>query len=84
MAQLYVGWNGNKYEPFRSKTNPTQESHGKTYSHVVGPFRTKAGATFFSERSIGNPHVQCAADADRIAKEIGWHKREDGTWGEAA
>lgn len=34
---------------FASPTKPTQESHGRLYDSVVGPFKTKRGAVYMSE-----------------------------------
>jgi hypothetical protein len=44
------------------------------YSAVIGPFRTKRGAQFMAEHGAGNPHVQCVADAERIAREVNHNK----------
>ena len=58
-------------EAFKSKTEPTQETHGVQYNAVWGPFRTKRGVEFgASWRAVNNPHVQTVADAERIAKEL--------------
>lgn len=69
---IYVGdsIDGTGYSIFKSDTTPTQESHGHLYRYTVGPFDTLRGARFFAEHGRGNPHVQCVADAERIAKRI--------------
>ena len=54
-------------EVFRALTEPTWLSHGDIYVAVVGPFRTKKGATFMAEHGRGNPHLQMVADAERAA-----------------
>ena len=75
-TRWYVGykvWRGGetRREAFKSKTEPTQETHGIQYNAVWGPFRTRRGAEFgASWRAVNNPHVQTVADAERIAKEL--------------
>lgn len=75
-ARWYVGYKSYrggqiKREAFKSETEPTQETHGAQYCAVWGPFQTKRGAEFgASWRAVNNPHVQSAADAERIAKEL--------------
>ena len=67
----YMGYrvDTGKREVFHAQWTPTQELWGDTYAAVVGPFRTKRGATFMAEHGAGNPHLQTVADAERIAKE---------------
>lgn len=67
---IYVGllkdtW---KREVFTSFLRPISETHGHLYGAVIGPFRTKRGATFMTLYGRGNPHVQNVADAERLAK----------------
>lgn len=59
-----------KREVFRSVETPTTETHGKKFGAVIGPFRTRRGAAFCAEFGAGNPHVQCVADAERLAKQL--------------
>jgi len=68
-TRLYVGIRpDHKREIFRAIGVPTQETHGKYYAAVIGPFRTKRGAVFMREYGANcNPHVQSVADAERIA-----------------
>jgi len=56
-------------EVFRSERTPTRESTGLRYAAVIGPFRTMAGAEFMRDHGERNPHCQCVADAERLAKE---------------
>lgn len=56
-------------EVFKSAQAPTQETHGDRYLAVIGPFRTMRAARFLATQ-YNNPHVQCVADAERIAKEL--------------
>lgn len=70
-TKLYVGMNatlGTLYEVFRAEPTPTKETHPQ-YGAVIGPFRTRAGAEFCARFGFGNPHVQCVADAERLAKQ---------------
>ncbi len=55
-------------EIFRAAITPTDESHGKTYALCSGPFRTIRGAVFMRDFGFLNPHCQCVADAERLAK----------------
>jgi hypothetical protein len=68
-TKIYLGYvNGIAREIFRSKINPTRETHGEKYKCVVGPFRTIHGAKFMLNYGYNNPHCQCVADAERLAK----------------
>jgi hypothetical protein len=65
----YVGMTSKKpWKVFKSDTTPTVTSHGHLYNGVIGPFRTKRGAEFMRDHGAGNPHCQCVADAERLAK----------------
>ncbi len=69
-AKFYVGTKlDGIYETFKSQNEPTQESHGKQYLAVIGPFITKRGADFMAKHGKGNPHLQHVDDAERIAKQ---------------
>lgn len=83
MSQLYVGCKaGAGREVFRSNVTPTEESHGKMFAMVIGPFRTLRGARWMAHpiRGTHNPHCVTVADAERLAKiyksdynpETGW------------
>lgn len=67
-SKLYVGVRSGERKVFRSKLTPTTESHGDRFAGVIGPFRTRRGADFCAEYGQGNPHCQCVADAELIAK----------------
>lgn len=75
VSKLYLGHRleqdctnpGGQRVIFRSTTEPTEATHGKEYSHVVGPFRTKAGAEFMRDFGKGNPHCRCVAEAEKLA-----------------
>lgn len=67
--RLYVGIvNWNLWQIFKSKTEPTLETHGDRYKAVIGPFRTMRGAAFMSVYGRGNPHCVCVNDAERLGK----------------
>jgi hypothetical protein len=53
---------------FRSSTIPTKESHGHLYTAVIGPFKSKVGASYFARYGRNNPHIQTADDAERLAR----------------
>ncbi len=53
---------------FRSSKIPTKESHGHLFTAVIGPFRTKVGASYFARYGRGNPHIRSADDAERLAR----------------
>ena len=53
---------------FRSPTIPTKESHGHLYTAVIGPFKSKVGASYFSRYGRNNPHIRTADDVERLAR----------------
>lgn len=68
--KYYVGKSSKtgKREKFLSATKPTQQSHGKMYSYVIGPFKTKNGAIIMAKYGENNPHLQTVGDAEKMAK----------------
>ena len=70
MGKQYVGIRraDYRYERFTYSITPTLETHGSVYMAVIGPFRSKRGATFMAEHGSGNPHLQTVSEAERIAK----------------
>ena len=68
--KMYVGkiHNSNTLEYFRSENTPVRSTHGGRYVYTVGPFRTKAGAIYYQQFGLGNPHTQTVADCERLAK----------------
>ena len=56
------------WEVFRFDETPTEDTHGDKYFAAIGPFRTKRGALFMATCGHNNPHCQCVADAERIAR----------------
>jgi len=65
---IYVGLEVGKREVFRASSIPTEQTHGVQYAAVIGPFRTIRGARFMRDHGAGNPHCQCVADAERLAR----------------
>ena len=55
-------------EIFRASDGPTEGLYGTLYVAVIGPFQTVRGAKFMRDFGRGNPHCQCVADAEKIAK----------------
>lgn len=53
---------------FRSSTIPTKESHGHLYTAVIGPFKSKVGASYFARYGRNNPQIRTADDAERLAR----------------
>lgn len=53
---------------FRAAQIPTRESHGHRFTAVIGPFRSKVGASFFARYGRNNPHIRTADDAERLAR----------------
>jgi hypothetical protein len=53
---------------FCSSTIPTKESHGHLYRAVIGPFKSKVGASYFARYGQNNPHIRSADDAERLAR----------------
>ena len=70
MNTIYVGMavSDGIYCIFKSKTEPTRETHGDKYCFAIGPFRTLRAAEFFAQYGKGNPHLQTVEDAERIVK----------------
>ena len=47
---------------------PTKETHGHLYTAVIGPFKSKVGASYFARYGRNNPHIRTAEDAERLAR----------------
>ena len=69
-TQLYVGCNAGTREVFHAANVPTFETHGEKYAAVIGPFRTRRGADFMAQYGAGNPHCQCVAQAEKLARMV--------------
>ena len=64
----YMGINGQGRIVFSSPATPTRAEYGERFKAVVGPFRTKKGATFRQAFGNNNPHLQTVNGAERLAK----------------
>ena len=53
---------------FQSPFVPTKQSHGHLYTAVIGPFRSRVGASYFARYGRNNPHIRTADDAERLAR----------------
>ena len=69
VGYYFVGCVGAKRTVFNSVRTPTWESHGHLYNAVIGPFYTRMGAAFMAKHGQNNPHCQCVADAERLARQ---------------
>jgi hypothetical protein len=68
--RIYLGYHAgeSRREIFRSATVPTEESHGKRFTAVVGPFRTVRGAKAMLWFGFANPHLRTVTEAEKIGK----------------
>jgi len=67
-SRPYVGVRkSGEREVFRSKTVPTEASHGVVYRYAVGPFRTRRAAELMRRWGSNNPHLVTVAQAERLA-----------------
>jgi hypothetical protein len=66
---IYLGKHGaDELVLFRSATIPTSESHAHLYTAVIGPFKSKVGASYFARYGRNNPHIRTVDDAERLAR----------------
>ncbi len=71
--RYYLGYPvGQAYPPqlFKAASDPTFATHGKQYSCVVGPFRTKRGAIFMQIYGRANPHCRTVDEAEQNAAKV--------------
>lgn len=68
MKRYYVGLRAGKRFVFTSETMPTVATHGRSYTTVIGPFRTKRAAILCAVTGGNNPHLRSVSDAERIAR----------------
>lgn len=67
-VRYYVGEKNGKRSIFRSAKTPTQVSHGRDFTYVIGPFSTKLGAEVMA--NAHGPQIQTVSEAERYAKRI--------------
>jgi hypothetical protein len=53
---------------FHSPRVPTKESHGARFLSVIGPFRSKVGASYFARYGRDDPRIRTADDVERLAR----------------
>ena len=53
---------------FRSAQPPTKESHGQRFISVIGPFKSKVGASYYARYGQGDPRLCTAEDMERLAR----------------
>jgi len=53
---------------FQSVSTPTKQSHGHLYTSVIGPFKSKVGASYFARYRKNNPKILTAEDVERLAR----------------
>jgi hypothetical protein len=53
---------------FHSTAIPNKQTHGHLYKAVIGPFKSKVGASYFARCGKNNPDIRTAADAERLAR----------------
>lgn len=53
---------------FHSTAIPNKQTHGHLYKAVIGPFKSKVGASYFARYGRNNPDIRTAGDAERLAR----------------
>lgn len=53
---------------FHSLHVPTKESHGTRFVSVIGPFKSRVGASYFARYGRDDPRIGTAEDAERLAR----------------
>ncbi|MCZ7547651.1 MAG: hypothetical protein M5U11_00645 [Anaerolineales bacterium] len=53
---------------FHSAHTPTKESHGHRFTAVIGPFKSRVGASYYARYGRDDPHIRTAEDAERLAR----------------
>ena len=53
---------------FHAAQTPTKETHGLRFTAVIGPFRSKVGASYFARYGRDDPRIRTADDAERLAR----------------
>ena len=53
---------------FHSPHVPTKESHGARFLAVIGPFKSKVGASYYARYGRDDPRIRTAEDAERLAR----------------
>ncbi len=53
---------------FHSASPPTKQTLGHLYTGVIGPFKSRVGASYFARYGKNNPDIRSAEDAERLAR----------------
>lgn len=53
---------------FYSPTTPTKASHGRLYTSVIGPFKSKVGASYYARYGQNNPALLTPDDVEHAAR----------------
>lgn len=53
---------------FRSLRAPAKETHGTRFVSVIGPFKSKIGASYFARYGRDDPRIRTAEDVERLAR----------------
>ncbi len=53
---------------FHSAQIPTKESHGQRFTAVIGPFKSRVGASYYARYGRDDPRIRNADDAERLAR----------------
>ena len=53
---------------FHAAQTPTKESHGARFVSVIGPFRSRVGASYYARYGRDDPRIRTADDAERLAR----------------
>ena len=53
---------------FHAAQTPTKESHGARFVSVIGPFRSRVGASYYARYGRDDPRIRTAEDAERLAR----------------
>ncbi|MBI5933823.1 MAG: hypothetical protein HY867_08955 [Chloroflexi bacterium] len=53
---------------FHSAQPPTKESHGQRFAAVIGPFKSRVGASYYARYGQGDPRLCTAEDVERLAR----------------
>lgn len=53
---------------FHAAQTPTKETHGLRFTAVIGPFKSKVGASYYARYGRNDPRIHNAGDAERLAR----------------
>ena len=53
---------------FHAAQTPTKETHGLRFTSVIGPFKSRVGASYYARYGRDDPRIRTAEDAERLAR----------------